>query len=642
MSVLEQPLSHQRRPARFVAFGIAVVVVLSGLTLRLSSMQLTGSAPTGRAPAAAAGDTRLTALEPIVSTRGLIYDRAGRALVQNVPTFTVRIRPVDLPLSRRTDVVERLAGLLDTTPAAINSTLDTGSVSRFDAIAIAREVSESTARLISEDGLTLPGVEVTVEPRRDYLSRTLLTQIVGYTGALSAEGYTELRDAGYLPDDRIGKAGVELVYERDLRGTYGTQRVEKDATGRAVRVIGVETPPKAGNSLVLTIDTKEQKLAEKALLWGLQKAGLKSGAMVVMNPQTGEVLAMVSFPTYDANLFSRGITNAQYSRLLKNPNKPLINHAIGDIQPPGSTYKVVTGTAGLADKVISTTSTITSKPYVQLGATKFWEWNKRGWGPLNIFEGFGHSSDTFFYQLADRVGIERLAFWARQLGFGRPTGVDLPNEAGGLVPTNKWKMDNYGVEIYPGEVLQAGIGQGYDLATVLQVANAYSAVANGGKLYKPQVVREIRGPDGKVVRPFAPKLIRKIKAPASVFTTMRKAARRVVTSRHTYNLADLPIVVAGKTGTAEFGIRDKNGVLPYSHWFAGFVPKNAWKKDNPTGSVTRPDSRLSFAVFTYDSRTLGNVATEVAKYYLQLHFGIKHDYRMPELLKRTNFYQGRT
>ncbi len=642
MSVLEQPLSHQRRPGRFLVFGIAVVVVLSGLTLRLSSMQLTGSKPTGNMPAAGAGDTRLTALEPIVSTRGLIYDRAGRPLVENVPTFTVRVRPADLPLSRRTDVVERLAGLLDTTPAAINSTLDTGSASRFDAIAIAREVPEATARLISEDGLTLPGVEVTVEPRRDYLSKTLLTQIVGYTGPLSAEGYTELQDKGYLPDDRIGKAGVELVYEKDLRGTYGTQRVEKDATGRTVRVIGVETPPKAGNSLILTISTKEQKLAEKALLWGLKKAGLKSGAMVVMNPQTGEVLAMVSYPTYDANLFSRGITNAQYNRLLKNPNKPLINHAIGDIQPPGSTYKIVAGTGGLADKKISTTSTITSKPYVQLGATKFWEWNRAGWGPLNIYEGFGHSSDTFFYQLSYRLGIDRLAYWARQLGFGSPTGIDLPNEAAGLVPTNQWKMDNYGAEIYPGEVLQAGIGQGYDLATVLQIANAYSAIANGGKLYKPQVVREIRGPDGTVVRAFAPKLIHKIKAPASVFTTMRQAARRVVTSRHTYNLTDLPIVVAGKTGTAEFGIRDKNGVLPYSHWFVGFVPKNAWKRDNPTGSVTRPDSQLSFAVFTYDSRTLGNVATEVAKYYLQLHFGIKHDYRLPELLKRTNFYQGRT
>jgi len=642
VSVLEQPLAHQRRPARFVAFGIAVAVVMSSLTLRLSSLQLTESSQPGGAPAGAVGDGRLTALQPVISTRGLIYDRAGRPLVANVPTFSVRVRPADLPLTRRPEVVERLAGLLDTTPAAINAILDAGSASRFDAVAIARDVPEATARLIAEDGLTLPGVEVTVEPRRDYLTSALLTQIVGYTGAVSPEGYDELAKKGYLPDDRIGKAGVELTYEAELRGTYGTERVEKDGTGRTIRVIGVETPPTAGSSLVLTIDSKEQKLAEKALKWGLAKAGIKRGAMVVLNPQTGEVLAMVSLPTYDANQFSRGITNAQFKVLLDNPHKPLINHAIGDIQPPGSTYKLVTALGGLASRVITTTSTITSKPYVQLGSTKFWEWNKRGWGPLTIIEGFGHSSDTYFYQLAHRLGMERLAHWAQQLGFGSPTGIDLPFEAAGLVPTDRWKMDHYGLPIYPGEVLQAGIGQGYDLATVLQVANAYAAVANGGKLYQPQVVREVRGPDGTVVRPFEPKLIRTIKAPAAVFTTMRQAARRVVTVRHTYNLVDLPIVVAGKTGTAEFGVRDKNGVLPYSHWFAGFVPKNAWKKDNPSGSVAKPDAQLAFAVFTYDSRTLGNVATEVAKYYLQLHFGIKQDYRLPELLRRTNFYQGRT
>jgi len=642
VSVFEQPLSQQRRPGRFVAFGIAVVIVMSGLTLRLSSMQLTGSGQPGGLPAGAAGEARRTALQPVASTRGLIYDRAGRPLVANVPTFTVRVRPADLPLSRRPEVVERLAGLLDTSPGAINASLDAGSASRFDAVAIARDVPEATARLIAEDGLTLPGVEVTVEPRRDYLTGALMTQILGYTGALSPEGYAELAPKGYLADDRIGQAGVELTYEAELRGTYGSERVEKDGTGRTIRVIGIETPPTAGSSLLLTIDTKEQRLAEKALKWGLDKAGLERGAMVVLNPQTGEVLAMVSYPTYDANQFSRGITDAQFKVLLENTHKPLINHAIGDIQPPGSTYKLVTGMGGLADEVITTTSTITSKPYVQLGSTKFWEWNKRGWGPLTITEGFGHSSDTYFYQLSDRLGMERLAYWAEQLGFGSATGIDLPFEAAGLVPTNKWKMDRFGQPIYPGEVLQAGIGQGYDLATVLQVANAYAAVANGGKLYQPQVVREVRGPDGTIVRPFEPRLIRTIKAPTAVFTTMREAARRVVTIRHTYNLVDLPIVVAGKTGTAEFGIRDKNGVLPYSNWFAGFVPKNAWKKDNPTGSVTKPDAQLAFAVFTYDSRTLGNVATEVAKYYLQLHFRIKEDYRIPELLKRTNFYLGRT
>lgn len=642
MSVLEQPLSHQRRPARFVAFAIAVVVILGGMTVRLGSMQLVGSARPGAAPAAVGGETRRTVLEPVASTRGLIYDRAGRPLVANVPTFTVRVRPADLPLSRRPGVVSRLAGLLGTTPAAINMSLDAGSVSRFDAVAIAHDIPEATARLIAEDGLTLPGVEVTVEPRRDYLTGALMTQVIGYTGAISPERFADLAAQGYLVDDRIGKAGLELTYESELRGTYGTERVETDGAGRTVRVVGMETPPVAGSSLVLTIDSREQKLAERALKWGLETAGLERGAMVVLNPQTGEVLAMVSLPTYDANQFSRGITDAQFQALLDNPDKPLINHAIGAMQPPGSTYKLVTGLGGLADELITRTSTIMTKPNVQIGEARFWEWNRRGWGPLDISDAFGRSANTYFFELARRLGIERLAHWAEQLGFGSPTGIDLPFEAAGLVPTNQWKMDTFGLPIYPGEVLHAGIGQGYVLSTVIQVANAFAAVANGGKVYQPQVVREIRGPDGTVVRPFEPKLIRTIEAPAAVFTTMREAARRVVTIRHTYNLVDLPIVVAGKTGTAEFGVRGKDGVLPFSHWFAGFVPKDAWKEDNPSGSVARPDAQLAFAVFTYDSRTVGNVATEVAKYYLQLHFGIEQDFRLPELLRRTDSYRGRT
>jgi penicillin-binding protein 2 len=639
--VLDEPLNHQRRAARFAVFALAAVVVFSGLTIRLSWLQLT---PGGNLAAAAQpiGEARTFAVEPIPSTRGLIYDRQGRPLVENVPTFTVRIRSADLPLSRRSEVLGRLAGLLETTPGAINLALDAGSVSRFDAVPIARDVPEAVARLIAEDGLTLPGVDVTVEPRRHYLTGPLMSQIIGYTGAISPAAFAELRAAGYLPDDRIGKTGVELVYEEELRGTYGTRRVERDGAGRTIRVVGVESQPVPGSSLVLTIDTREQELARRALEWGLREAGLERGAMVVLNPQTGEVLAMVSHPTYDANLFSRGITDEQFRELLANPHRPLTNHAISEVHPPGSTYKLVTGFGALADRIISRSSTLLSQPFVEVGGTRFWEWNRRGWGPLDLNEAFGRSSNTFFFQLAQQLGIDRLAHWAHQFGFGQRTGIDLPNEAAALVPTSQWKMDTFGQPIFPGEVLQAGVGQGYVLTTVLQVANAYAAIANGGRLYQPQVVREIRGPDGTVIRPFEPKLIREIDAPSSVFTAMRQAARRVVTIRHTYNLVDLPIVVAGKTGTAEFGVRGPDGVLPFSHWFAGFVPQNAWLETNPVGDVSRPDSQLAFAVFTYDSRTIGNVATEIAKYYLQLHFGIEEDFRLPELLRRTPFYQGRT
>lgn len=639
MSVLEQPAARTRRPARFAVFGFAIVLVVSSLSLRLFTMQL---ADRSSQPAIVPAVTRTTATEAIPSTRGLIYDRSGRLLVENTPTFTVKVRAADLPLSKREGVVERLAGLLGTTSTEINATIDSSGASRFDAVAIARDVPEATARLISEESLTLPGVEVAVEARREYPLGALFTQIVGWTGPVDAQQYADLKGSGYLPDDRIGKAGVEAVYEEELRGTYGTRELERDATGRTIRVLATTHAPVAGSSLVLTIDAEEQRLAEKALRWGLAKAHLKKGVIIAMNPQTGEILALVSLPTYDANLFSRGISQRDFSKLLADPARPLINHAIGDVAPPGSTYKLVAGTGALADHKITATSTVRSKAFVQIGATRFWEWNRRGWGPLTITEGFGHSSDTYFYQLAGMLGIDRLAYWAKQYGFGARTGIDLPAEAAGLVPTDQWKQDTFGQSIFPGEVLQAGIGQGYDLVTPLQLVNAYAALANGGYLYQPQVVREIVGADGTVVRPFQKKLIHRMNVSASVLQTMRKAARRVVTIRHTYNLVDLPIVVAGKTGTAEFGLRDKNGVLPYHNWFVGFVPKNAWKRDNPTGDVSRPDSQLAFVVFAYDARTLGNTATEIAKYYLQLHFGIKHDYRLPQLLRRTNFYQGRT
>jgi penicillin-binding protein 2 len=302
----------------------------------------------------------------------------------------------------------------------------------------------------------------------------------------------------------------------------------------------------------------------------------------------------------------------------------------------------VTGTGALTDHKISPTTRVVTKPYLLLGKTKFWEWNHRGWGPITIHEGFAHSSDTFFFQLAGMLGIDRLAHWAHEYGFGQPTGIDLPGEVSGIVPSNAWKQATFGEDIFPGEVLQAGIGQGYDVVTPIQLINAYSALANGGKLYQPQIVRDIVGPDGSVVRPFQPKLIHRLDVPRSTLRTMRLAARNVVLVRHTYNLVDLPIVVAGKSGTAEFGLRDSKGRLPFHSWFVAFVPKHPAKTASDPGglrAVSREDASLVVLAFAYDSRTKGNAATEIVKYYLQMHFGIKHDYRNFNLLQRGNFYQ---
>ncbi len=624
-ALLPNDAARSRRPMRFLAFGVAIAVVVAALTTRLVFLQIQ-QAPQYEALA----EANRTATEPIPSTRGVVYDRNKKLLVRNVPTWTVKIRPADLPYPQRDAVVARLAELLDMKPADINLRIESNVGSSFDLVRIRSDVPEATARIIAEEGLKLPGVQVAVESRRDYLYGPLVSQLLGYTGAIDAAQLADLQAKGYLPDDIVGKAGVESSYESELRGVYGAQTVERDATGRVIRVLETAREAVPGSSLRLTIDLKEQRYAQQALEWGLKAAGVRRGVFIVMNPQTGEILAMVSLPTYDDNDFAEGITDAQMKKYLTDKDTPFVNHAIAEQYPPGSTYKLVTGAGSLQDKKITKSSEVLSKPYIQVGPDKYWEWNKRGWGPLNIVTGFGHSSDTFFYQLSEMLGIDRLAYWAKQFGFGARTGIDLPGEVTGLVPTNQWKQDTFGQQIFTGETLQAGIGQGFDVATPIQVLNAYAALANGGKLYRPQVVREVIGPDGEVARPFAPKLIRKLAISSANLQTMRLAARNVSTSRHTYNVVDMPIVVAGKTGTAEFGVKDAQGRLPYHTWYAGFVSKS--------GDVRKPDSQLAFVSFVYGANTVGNAATEVAKYYLQLHFGIKKDYRIPALMERGNFY----
>jgi penicillin-binding protein 2 len=629
----ERPQAGPSR-LRFLVFGLAVVLGTSAITARLFALQL--GAP-GHYTALAAANR--TVLEALPSTRGLIYDRSGVPLVTNVASYTVRIRPDDLPESRREEVLTLLGSLIGMDPADINVVIDSNPGSRYDSIRVAQDVEPAIANFIAEARQELPGVDVVVETRRSYDRGPLLAHILGYLGPVSPEELPDLRDKGYLPDDLLGRAGVEAVYEEVLRGQYGAQLVERDATGRRLQVLRTEEQAIAGSSLRLTIDSREQELAEKALRWGMSKARLKRGVIIVMNPQNGEILAMVSLPSYDNNQFAQGISAADYQALLKDPQKPLVNHAISDQYPPGSTYKLVAGTGVLADDKITPQTRIRTAGYLTLGGARFRDWNGVGFGLCNIYCGFGHSSDTFFYQAAAMLGIDRLGHWAKKLGFGAPTGIDLPYEASGIVPTNKWKLDTFGLPIYPGEVYLAGIGQGYDAVTPLQLLNAYAALANGGTLYQPHVVKEVIRPDG-LIQTIEPEVLGEVGAPGAL-RTMRRAARTVVVSRHTYNLVDLPIVIAGKTGTAEFGTPGPDGFLPFHNWFVSFVPKDPWKRaSDPNGwkAIARGDSELAVIVFSYNAGTVGNSSTEIAKYFYQLHFGIKHDYRNPYLLKRGNFY----
>jgi penicillin-binding protein 2 len=626
------PPPRSRLAVRFGVFGLILVLVVGVLATRLFYLQVAE----GGYYAGLSRDNLVSVL-PLRSTRGLIYDRAGRPLVNNIPSYVVRLRPADLPADRRPDVFERLSTLTQVPLAQITQTVDRNADRLFEPVRIASDVPLDVARLIAEEGRSLPGVEVIVEERRVYPYGPLVSHLLGYTGPVSAEELESLASEGYLIDDTLGKTGVEATFEEELRGRYGVEQVEVDHSGRLVRSLQVVEEARTGNSLEMTLDVEIQRQAEEAVRWATDIVDLKRGVMIVMNPQTGEVLAMVSLPSYDNNLFAGGISSADYRALIEDPNRPLVNFAISEQYPPGSTYKLITGAGALQDGIINNRSLLDTVPYLEIGTYRYWEWNRRGWGPLDIYGGFAHSSDTFFYQLAGRLGIDRLAQWANEFGFGQRTGIDLPAEARGIVPTDAWKRDLFNEPIYPGETFQAGIGQGYDTATPLQVLNAYAALANGGTLLKPQIVRRVLAPDGSVVRDFEPEVIRELDIDKDVLRTMRVAAREVVTSRHTFNLVNLPIVVAGKTGTAEFGTRDRQGRLPFHSWFVAFVPK--FEGDQP-GDPAKADSELAVIGFAYDSNTKGNAATEMVKYFLQMHYDLDVDLRRPDLLERGNFYGG--
>jgi len=626
-----------RNSYRFGSFVLVIVVAVSALTMRMAYLQLVEE------PGANAVATGIPSESvPLSSSRGLIYDARGVALVRNLPNFTVQVIPHDLDLADKPTVIRRLAILLNMNPLDIDQAIDSHQGSFYDPVLVADRVPTDVARAIAENTDSLPGVEVVAQDLRNYLNGPLYGQILGYTGHPSeispeqrAEGYTEL--------DTIGLAGLEQRYEDVLRGTYGKATVALDSDGRPIPgLVSTVTPPVAGSSLTLTIDGREQNFAYKALAYGLAQARVPMGAIIVMNPQDGSILAMVSLPNYDNNIFSKGLSQADYQALLNSPTGPLVNKAIQEQYAPGSTYKLVPGTAGLQEGVITPETEIDSVPFWQIGPDQYWEWNKTGFGRVNIYSGMAHSSDIYFYHLTDMIGLNSLSYWAREYGFGARTGVDFPNEASGIVPDDQWKTVAKGLPMYRGEIIQAGIGQGYDAVTPLQLLNAYCAMANGGNVWRPRLVSSITAPDGTVTE-IPPTLIRKLPASAQTLQVLRQATRGVVTSRHTYNLTDLPVKVAGKTGTAEFGDPDRYGRLPYHEWFVGYTPADPYTDD-----FSKPDSKLAVLVFTYGAGTLGNVSTEIVKYFMMLHYGLKGtryptDPAFPWHLngwafKRTNFY----
>jgi len=570
-----------RRPLRYLSAAILTALISGLLGVRLIAVQATSDGTSSRGMTML-GDGHRVIEEIIAPPRGLILDRTGRVLAENIATYAVQIRPGELPLTIRPQVVQRLGEILSIDPVRITMMLDRATGSIWEPVRIASLVDERITRFIEEEHAALPGVDTIFEARRMYPYGKLMSQVVGYVGRIDMLELSTLSSAGYNELDYIGRAGVEASYEEVLRGQPGTRQVEIDAQGREVRELGITKLPVAGKSVVLTIDVEAQQRAYDALAWGVEAAGNKEGVVTSMNPQNGEIIAMASLPTYDNNLFSAGITTEQYQKYLANKNSPLLNHAIGSHFPPGSTYKLVTYSCALENRVVDANETLASPPYLEVGGEKFYEWNRLGFGRrLTPAQGFSYSSAVVTYQLAQRLKIERLAECGKAWGFGHPSGIDLPNEISGLVPDQDWARATISRTLY------------------FEVKEPIAAGSVG--------MRD------------------------SVMTLMRRAARLVVTNESmTGNLGQVPVNLAGKTGTAEYGVRDKQGRLPYHHWISGFVA--------PTDRWSRTDADFAYVVFMHGSNTVGNAAIEVLKRYLQLQYDFERDFRIPGAMSIGNYY----
>ena len=522
-------------------------------------------------------ESNRTRLVRVPSARGVVYDRRGEILIDNRASFDVVFVPEDAPDRRAT--LRRLASVLGETETQLHERLRAPSKRpAYEGIVVRRDLDWNDVVRVETHQLELPGVSLQVVPRRAYPFGSLAAHLFGYVGEVSEKELLQQQGvdtANVRPGDVVGKASLEKAWDVQLRGLAGEQQVEVDALGRRVRVLD-ETSDIAGDTLTLTIDRELQQVAEQAL-------GERNGAIVALDPRNGEVLAMVSHPSYDPNIFARGLKREESRALMQDPAKPLINRAVQGQFAPGSTFKVAVAAGALEAGVASRGSSVSCGGGTQFGNHYFRCWRKGGHGFMTLHEAVVQSCDVFFYTFGPRLGIDAMAKYVRSLGLGVPTGIEL-QEKSGTIPDSAWKMSRFKQPWYPGETLSVAIGQGYVTATPLQMASLTATIANGGTRYRPHYVQRVDAPDGSVREIVQPDVLGHSEVSPANLQIVREAMRDVVMSdRGTGKKARLPgITVAGKTGTAQvvkMGERsrsNKGARATRDHaWFIAFAPYEA-------------------------------------------------------------------
>ncbi|MDK2881803.1 MAG: penicillin-binding protein 2 [Bacillota bacterium] len=610
-------MTPKKLEQRLFLLSATTVFIFTVLIGRLAYLQLVE----GERYEKLATENRIRLL-PLEAPRGDFLDRNGKPLVTSRLAPVISVVPMDM--ENPDEVLERLSDLLgydvkQSVEETIARLKERKEYRSYMPIRIATDADIATLSKIAEHQLELPGVIIEEQPIRDYLLKDIGAHVFGYVREISREELEAWRNKGYRIGDIVGKTGLERVYDEVLRGVPGGQQVEVDAGGRPVKYIPNPKVPVAGSSLKLTLDRELQIAAAEGLRESMARIKdsfpTKAGAAVVIDVRDGAILAMVSEPSFDPNVFTREKIPSDVWQEMNDPKwQPQLNRAILGEYPPGSTFKMVVATAGLETGTISPQDTIVDRGvYWRIEPKKCWK--AGGHGVVNVIRAIEVSCNVFFYDLGYRLGIDVINRYAKAFGLGQRTGLALyPEEKAGTLATPEWKLANYRLlglrkpePWQPGETLSAAIGQGFSSFTPIQMANYIATIANGGTRYRPYLVSQIIGPDGKVKESFGPEVVEKIDLKPSTLEVIKEGMHRVVQGREGTAVSyfrDFPIPVAGKTGTAQNPHGADHG------WFVGFAPY-----DKP---------EIAVAVIVEQGGHGGSAAAPVARRIFEAYFGIPH------------------
>ena len=564
----KNPFENQSiRRERMFFLILVVCVVFAIFAGSLFSMQVTRWMEyQSRAWAVA----RRTSVVPAL--RGEIYDRNYDApLATNVDSFAVSIVPAETDRQHLPQMISHLAKILGTESQTLMKKIPQADV--FQSIELKDNVSYAQVVQIASNIEDFPGISWSSKPVRHYNHTPSLSHVIGYVGNINSEELHLLYNKGYDANSMIGKSGIEKEYDLTMKGTPGLKSITVDAKGRNVQEERYIRPPVPGKNIVLTIDRRIQELCEKAL-------GERMGSVVVLKPNTGEILAMVSYPSYDTNRFYAPDNAQYYSTLLENSNHPFLNRCIQSANAPASVFKTIMMTAILEEKAFPPTQTIDCTGKLVLGDRTFNCHVKTGHGPLNLSDALKESCDVYFWEVGGNyLGPKKIEQYARMMGLGEKTGVDLPGEVSGLVPNPDWKLSRINEMWVGGDTYNMSIGQGYTQVTTLQIADLIAMIVNEGTIYAPHLLKEVRDVvTGEVVEERKPRILHKADISSHTFHELKKAMRRVVAEGSVRRLFNNKVVnVAGKTGTGEVGYSDR-----WTSWFASFGPYQA---DSPDEQV---------------------------------------------------------